>query len=66
MIKDPSDLKRMTITVKLRNGQLFANKDTTARPFGESERVVAFWQDGVIRTYPMDLVEYVELNGLDF
>ena len=62
MIKDPSNTATLTLTVKLRNGETFTGVDTTSRAFGETEKVVAFWLDGKVRIYPMELVEYIEMH----
>jgi len=60
MIKN-SNAKNFTITVKLKNGELFENKDITASPMGDHERWVSFWNDDKIRAYPAVDVEYYEL-----
>jgi hypothetical protein len=60
MIKD-LDCTDIQLTVKLKNGELFENKDVPPSPFGEHEKVVSFWHEDVLRSYPMSSVEYVEI-----
>ena len=62
MIKDPANTDTLTLTVKLRNGETFTGVDTPSRPFGDNDKLVAFWLDGKVRIYPMDLVEYIEMR----
>jgi hypothetical protein len=60
MIKMPES-DQFVINVKLKNGELFRQKDITNAPMGEHERWVSFWNDGKIRAYPAEDVKYYEL-----
>lgn len=60
MIKDPKT-EDFSINVKLKTGEFFENKDVTNAPMGEHERWISFWENGRIRAYPYQDVEYYEL-----
>jgi hypothetical protein len=63
MIREPDITGNLTLTVKLTNGELFENVDTTRSPFGANENQVAFWtREGKLSVYPMHQVAYVEFN----
>ena len=63
MIKEPTSeqIDKTVIDVILRNGEVYRAKDITKTPFGEHEQVVAFWHDGAIMMFPMDVVQSVRL-----
>lgn len=61
MIRMPDMKRNVSITVKLKNGEIYKNKDITNQPFGEHNIVVSFWHDDKLRAYPIDDVEYYEL-----
>ena len=60
MIRLP-EVNSFKINVKLKDGTMFSGKDTIYKPFGESEKLISFWIDDVIRIYPMEQVNYIEL-----
>lgn len=62
MIKNAADDRQnLTINVKLKNGQLFLDKDITSNPLNDN--TVSFWYDDkIIRTYPMNEIEYFDFN----
>lgn len=60
MIKIP-ETQDFSINVRLKSGELFENKNITNSPMGEHERWISFWEDGKIRVYPCQDVEYYEL-----
>lgn len=48
------------ISVFLKDGQTFLNKDIPTKPFGDTERIVAFWNEDKILMIPMDQVDFIE------
>lgn len=54
-----------TISVTLKDGTQFSRVRTTTRPFGDHDRIVMFWVDGVLRVYPMGVVALVEFTPCD-
>jgi hypothetical protein len=63
MIKQPTpeQLETLTLNVYLKDGREFLGCDTTSKPFGETESVVAFWQDGSLRLVPISQVREVAM-----
>ena len=59
MIKVPEGME-ISINVFLKNGEKYLGKDITNQPLGEHEKLVSFWHEGKIRTYPIRQVEYFE------
>jgi hypothetical protein len=55
------ETQEFKLTVITKNEGTYSNKDTVPRPFGEYERIVSFWNDGIIVVIPMAEVERVEL-----
>ena len=55
------DTDNIVITVKLKNGELFENRDVPTSPFGDHEAVVSFWNECKLMVYPISDVEYVEI-----
>ena len=54
-----------TITVKLKNGEIFEKKKIPPQPLGDLERTVTFYiGDGILRGYPMEDVEYFQFYNL--
>ena len=60
MIKNPENTEQMTISVYLKNGEEFLDKDITSTPISDKELVVGFWIDGKVRLYPMSEVRMIE------
>ena len=52
--------KNFSMTVILKDGSVFQNKDVPEYPFGEYEKLVAFWHEDKIRVYSMEAVQYIE------
>lgn len=60
MIKVLQDHTGVAISVKLKNGDHFINRDIPNNPCGE-EGWIAFWtEEGTLRSYPLKEVEYYE------
>lgn len=64
-IKEPGSIESFSLTVTLRDGTVIGPADTSSQPFGQSERIVAVWQDGSLVLYPMELVAKVEMHFAD-
>lgn len=64
MIKSPeTDMKDLTMTVRLKSGERFIRRDVPEKPFGDNEQFVSFWaNDTTIMIVPMSEVVYVTLN----
>lgn len=63
MIRDlPADSNRITLTVTLLSGIVYANKDTPSQPFGDHDKFVAFWDDDDLITIPLNLVSKVKIH----
>jgi hypothetical protein len=60
MIRKPESAESLTISVKLKDGREFENRDITDNPFGDNERVVSFWEnDDTVLIFPMsEVAEY--------
>ena len=60
MIKNIQDQDEIVISVKLKNGDHFINRDIPVDPFG-LEGWISFWtEEGTVRSYPLESVEYYE------
>jgi hypothetical protein len=62
MIREPRNTEKLTLSVTTKGGTTYERRDTTQRPFGEKESVVAFWDDDVIRIIPMSEVKEVVMH----
>lgn len=60
MIKNPENTKGMTISVYLKNGEEFLDKDITNQPITEKVTFICFWLEGKIRAYPASEVRMFE------
>ena len=59
------ELKEVTISVKLKNGEIFEKKKIPPQPLGDLERTVTFYiGDGILRGYPIEDVEYFQFHNL--
>ena len=62
MIREPENMDKLQVTVITTDGKVYAKRDTTARPFGQNERVVAFWDDAGLVTLPMAQVKSITMH----
>lgn len=62
MIREPEKMDKLQITVVTVGGVVYAKRDTTSCPFGQQERVVAFWDEAGLVTLPMHQVKSVTLH----
>lgn len=63
MVRRHPSGENITISLYLKNGDAFVDKDITNSPFGNAERQVSFWlNETTIRSYPMSEVSYIELK----
>jgi len=58
--------KNITISVKLKNGILFENKNIPTSPIGENDKLVCFYtyKRTILRCYPMSEIEYFEFKNI--
>ncbi len=52
----------LTISVTLKNGSKYENKDIPEAPFGQHDRVVSFWHEDAILVFPMSEVSSIEIR----
>lgn len=64
MIKDPTadQQEHLTLSVYLKNGKTYHNRDTSSTPFGGNELVVVFWDKGNLIVVPMSEVKQIKMN----
>lgn len=62
MMRDPLNWENMVVTVKLKTGHIFRDKDITSGFSGNTERVISFWHNDSVRVYPLQDIEYYELK----
>jgi len=62
MIRDIENIEKTKVSVYLKNGNCFLKKDITSAPSGEHDRIVCFWDDDIIKIFPIDVVEYWEYS----
>ncbi len=62
MIKEPNFLENPKISVFLRDGRSFLNKDITSKPFGDYEQMIAFWDGDKVVGIPLALVDHYEFS----
>jgi hypothetical protein len=55
-------LENLKLNVYLKDGREFLGCDTGTKPFGETESIVAFWQDERIYMIPMTQVKEVVMT----
>lgn len=56
MVRNPVS-EDMSINVFLINGEEFINKDIPQAPFGDSEKLLSFWDDDKLVMHPMSQVK---------
>ena len=56
MIREPQSGRNVLISVYLKNGDVFENKDVPTQPAGEHEKVISFWDGDSIVVYPISEV----------
>jgi len=63
MIKRPEEgkLDTLKLNVYLKDGREYLECDTTPKPFGEHDRIVAFWYAGALYCIPMSEVRQVTM-----
>ena len=61
MIREPKNMDNVQLTVVTIDGEEYVKRDTTSCPFGQHERVVAFWDDAGLVTLPMSQVKRITL-----
>ena len=57
MVRNTEEYDSTTISVFLKNGEVFQRKDVTPSPLGDNDNFVCFWDNNSIVTYPMEQVE---------
>jgi hypothetical protein len=64
MIREMSDgmARSIRISVYLKDGRSFRQRNVPPNFFGDHERVVSFWEGDVLMVYPMRDVEHVEYH----
>lgn len=62
MVRTPIETLNITISVFLKNGTSFIDKDIPNSLFGQHESFVSFWDEDSIVVYPLDQVQYVQMK----
>jgi hypothetical protein len=63
MIRDLESFENISITVRLKNGDLYEKRDTTSQPFGKEEKVVCIWtSENTLTIFPMDVVDRIQIH----
>lgn len=56
MLRDPESYKNATMTVVLKDGQVYSRRDTTSSPLGDTGKFVCFWDNDDLKIIPMQNV----------
>ena len=62
MIREPENMDKVQLTVITAGGEVYAKRDTTSCPFGQHDRIVAFWDDAGLVTIPIAQVKSITLH----
>jgi hypothetical protein len=61
MIKKPENPDNLCISVYLKDGTSYLEKDIPPQPFGKNDTIVSFWYNDKLVGIPMSEVSRVEL-----
>ena len=62
MVRNPENMNNIQLTIETLDGEVYAKRDTTSQPFGQTEQVVAFWDNKNVVTIPMHQVKKVIMH----
>ena len=53
-------IENVSVTVVLKNGEVYENCDVPGAPTGETGNMVCFWVEDKLRIYPIADVKYID------